>query len=111
MCANGRGVTRDLGMAEKYLEKAAKQGHAAAQHDLAVLLSTAEAEGRGRGRGKGKGGAGHGGAEGEDTRLAAVDWYRLSAEQGFASAEFALGTRYAMGLDGLAEDAMEAANW
>jgi uncharacterized protein len=50
-----------------------------------------------------------GGGVAQDDREA-VKWFRLSAEQGFAEAQFSLGNHYENG-QGVAQDYREAAKW
>ena len=72
------------------IRKAAEQGHADAQHSLAIAYSYGD------------------GVPQDDTE--AVKWYRKAAEQGFAKAQYNLGVMYDNG-DGAPENYVQAYAW
>ena len=77
MYANGEGVIQDYKEAVRWFKKAAKQGHAAAQTNLARMYY-----------------------KGQSVRQdysEAVKWYRKSAEQGYTGAQYHLGEMYETG--------------
>lgn len=73
------------------LVRSAEQGDAKAQYQLAVLQ-------------------GSGFGDVEQDAAAALTWHRRSAEQGYAAAQAALGTAYALG-HGVEQDYVQAARW
>ena len=82
---NGWGVTADTSVAKGWVLKSAKQGHAAAQYELALLLQ----------------------AKSEILVIESVDWLLKSANQGFSPAEY-LYSLYCEGGIGMAADPVEA---
>ncbi len=80
----------DLPRAEWWLEKAAEQGYASAQYNLAVMYS------------KGEGVA--------QDKPQAIKWYEKAAEQGYASAQYNLAVMYSKG-EGVAQDKPQAIKW
>ena len=90
MFARGRGVAQDARRAVQYFQKAALQGHAVAQFELAECYD------------KGNGVA-------QDYRQAAT-WYEKSAEQGYARAQTSIAFMVETG-QGIAIDAKRAAYW
>jgi hypothetical protein len=87
---DGDGVAADKTEAVKWFRKAAEQGLAEAQYNLALWSA--------RGEGTVK------------DMTAAVRWHRRAAEQNFAPAQHALAILYALG-EGITKDANEAAKW
>ncbi len=97
MLAKGREFAKDGNMAAAFLvfRRAAEQGHAAAQVELASFYDpTAQA----------KAGFPHDGA-------LAADWYERAALAGIAEAQRKLGLLLAKGGAGLAADAAKAKSW
>jgi TPR repeat protein len=90
MYFNGEGVPQDYKEALKWHRKAADQGNANAQYNIAV----AYAKGQGV----------------PQDHAEAVKWVRKSAEQGNAGAQHVLGQAYANG-DGVRPDHSEAYVW
>ena len=86
----GKGVTKDLVEAAKWFKKAAEQGHAEAQHNLAHCYQ--EAAGL------------------EKNHVQAAYWFRLAAMQSQDEAQFHLGECYANGI-GVPKDEVEAYAW
>ena len=89
--AGGReGLVRDSAQAAKWFRKAAEQGLAEGQFNLAVLLTNGDGVSR------------------NPTEAAA--WCRRAAEQGFVDAQFMLGVKLARG-EGLPRDTVESTAW
>ncbi len=84
---NGIGVKRDLDKALHWYQKAAEQGLAEAQFNLAHLLVTEEL-----------------------SAVAAAEWMLKAAEQGLTDAEYLMGVIYAEGI-GVAMDDKQAKQW
>ena len=84
---NGIGVPRDLEKAIYWYQKAAEQGLAEAQFNLAHLLVDADI-----------------------SAARAAKWMAKAAEQGMVEAEFLMGVIYAEGI-GVAQDDDEARRW
>ena len=74
---NGKGVARNQEEGAKWLQKAAEQGHIAAQCDLGVMYQK--------------------GIGVEQDYRATLKWFRAAAEQGDALAQHNLGSLYAKG--------------
>ena len=83
-------ASRNYTVVVKWLHKAAEQGGALAQHNLArhYFLGNGVPE----------------------DRVKAVEWFRKAAEQGHADAQCMLGTRYCSG-DGVTIDTTESVRW
>ena len=91
---NGQGVREDDRAAFDWLQKAALQGHAAAQYHLATLYAF-----------------GNGVPAGEaDADRMAARWYFASAQQGNRDAEYALGLLFFSG-KGVLQSRDEALKW
>jgi TPR repeat protein len=90
MYANGTGVPEDDTEAVHLYRRAAEQGYAAAQHNLALMYVN--------GTGVPKNGA------------EALRWSRQAAEQGYALAQAVLGLMYMTGVD-VPENYSEAERW
>jgi TPR repeat protein len=86
----GGGVLRDAKKAVKWWTKAAKQGHAKSQRELALMYYSGDGVAK-------------------DAKKA-VAWFTKAAEQGFAEAQHALASRYYRG-DGVAKDLKIAGEW
>jgi hypothetical protein len=86
----GINVRPDAAEAARWYRKAAEQGYAGAQHNLALIYHM----GQGVPRDYAK----------------AVKWYRKAAEQGYAGSQHTLGVLYESG-EGVLQDAAEAARW
>ncbi len=84
---NGIGVSRDIDQALYWYQKAAEQGVAEAQFNLAHLL-----------------------VEQEMSATVAAEWMRKAAEQGMVDAEYLMGVIYAEGI-GVEPDREEALSW
>ena len=84
---NGMGVKRDIEQALIWYQKAAEQGLAEAQFNLAHLLVTEEI-----------------------STVAAAEWMLKAAEQGMVDAEFLMGVIYAEGI-GVEIDPVESRRW
>lgn len=84
---NGMGVARDIEKALNWYEKAAEQGVAEAQFNLAHLL-----------------------VEQELGASVAAGWMRKAADQGMVDAEYLMGVIYAEGI-GVAPNREEAVRW
>lgn len=84
---NGIGVTRDIDKALYWYQKAAEQGVAEAQFNLAHLMVSEEM-----------------------SAVVAAEWMRKAAEQGMVDAEYLMGVSYAEGI-GVAIDRREARRW
>jgi hypothetical protein len=84
---NGIGVEHDIDKALQWYQKAAEQGLAEAQFNLAHLLVTEEI-----------------------SAVAAAEWMQKAAEQGMTDAEYLLGVIYAEGI-GVEVDAAKAHIW
>lgn len=84
---NGIGVKRDLDKALHWYQKAAEQGLAEAQFNLAHLLVTEEL-----------------------SAVTAAEWMLKAAEQGLTDAEYLMGVIYAEGI-GVAMDDKKAKHW
>ena len=84
---NGIGVARDIDKALQWYEKAAEQGVAEAQFNLAHLL-----------------------VEQEMSASVAAGWMRKAAEQGMVDAEYLMGVIYAEGI-GVEPDRAAARRW
>jgi TPR repeat protein len=83
----GQGVTRDLEQALRWYQRAAEQGLAEAQYQLAYLL-----------------------AEAEISPVAAAEWMAKAAAQGMVEAQYLMGVIHAEGL-GVAQDTRQARRW
>jgi TPR repeat protein len=90
MYAKGEGVPSDPEQALAWFQKAAEQGVADAQFNLALIYA--------QGKGVAK----------DDQQ--ALAWYRKAADQGSAQAQFNLGVIYAQG-EGVAKDPAKAYMW
>lgn len=89
--ASGRmGVAKDEGEAVKWFRKAAEQGRAEAQNNLAVMLENGEGT--------------------PVDRVESAKWYHKAAEQGIAVAQHALAFRFKTG-DGVGRNPTEAVRW
>lgn len=86
----GRGVQQDDEKAFYYFSKAANQGDALAQNELAYMYAV----GKGTQRNEAK----------------ALKWYQQAAEQGLTSAQFNLGLMYVRGM-GTAPDKTVGMQW
>ncbi len=84
---NGIGVERDIDQALQWYQRAAEQGVAEAQFNLAHLLVTEEL-----------------------SSVAAAEWMLKAAEQGMVDAEYLMGVIYAEGI-GVESDRNEARIW
>jgi TPR repeat protein len=84
---NGIGVERDIDQALHWYQKAAEQGVAEAQFNLAHLLVTEEM-----------------------SASVAAEWMRKAADQGMVDAEYLMGVIYAEGI-GVEPDRSEARRW
>ena len=84
---NGIGVKRDIDKALHWYQKAAEQGLAEAQFNLAHLLVSEEI-----------------------SSVAAAEWMQKAAEQGMTDAEYLLGVIYAEGI-GVEMDSARARIW
>jgi TPR repeat protein len=84
---NGIGVERDIDKALHWYQKAAEQGLAKAQYNLAHLLATEEI-----------------------STVAAAEWMLKAANQGMADAQYLMGVIYAEGL-GVGIDDKKAVFW
>ncbi|MGM0593113.1 MAG: tetratricopeptide repeat protein [Pseudomonadota bacterium] len=84
---NGMGVERDVDRALHWYQKAAEQGLAKAQFNLAHLLVSEEI-----------------------SPVAAAEWMLKAAKQGMADAQFLMGVIYAEGI-GVAADDAKAVHW
>lgn len=84
---NGIGVERDIDKALQWYQKAAEQGLAEAQFNLAHLMVTEEI-----------------------SAVAAAEWMRKAADQGMTDAEYLMGIIYAEGI-GLDVDHSQARLW
>jgi len=91
MYATGRGVLQDDVQAADWFRKAAEQGNAYAQSNLALMYAS-----------------GRGGLPQDDKQ--AVEWYRKAAEQGNTNGQTGLGFMYEQGR-GVVEDHVEAVKW
>jgi hypothetical protein len=90
MYENGRGVTQDYKQAVKWYTKAAEQGDAKAQHNLALMYDIGQ-------------------GVPQDYKQA-VKWYTKAAEQGHAGAQHNLALLYAKG-QGVPQDNVYAHMW
>jgi TPR repeat protein len=90
MYSSGEGIAKSETEAKKWLERAAAQGHVAAEYDLGIALR----DGRG---------------VVQDYERAAV-WMRRAAEHGHAHAQLALGMMYRLG-NGVPANNVEAYTW
>ncbi|MBF0124457.1 MAG: sel1 repeat family protein [Magnetococcales bacterium] len=86
----GQGVTQDYQAAVQWFQKAAEQGYAVAQFNLAGLY--------------------HDGRGVAQDNAQAASWYRRAANQGYAHAQNNLGLIYYYG-QGVTQDDIEAAQW
>jgi len=84
---NGIGVKRDVDKALQWYQKAAEQGLAEAQFNLAHLMVTEEI-----------------------SSVAAAEWMRKAADQGMTDAEYLMGVIYMEGI-GLEMDPAEGRRW
>jgi TPR repeat protein len=84
---NAIGVARDIDQALYWYQKAAEQGVAEAQFNLAHLLVTEEL-----------------------SAVAAAEWMRKAADQGMVDAEYLMGVIYAEGI-GVEVDRAQAEAW
>jgi TPR repeat protein len=84
---NGIGVKRDIDKALQWYQKAAEQGVAEAQFNLAHLLVTEEI-----------------------SAVAAAEWMEKAAQQGLTDAEYLLGVIYVEGI-GVEMDPARARQW
>ncbi|MFU8837160.1 MAG: tetratricopeptide repeat protein [Thiohalomonadaceae bacterium] len=83
----GQGVARDLEQALRWYQRAAEQGLAEAQYQLAYLL-----------------------AEAEISPVAAAEWMAKAADQGMVEAQYLMGMIHAEGI-GVAQDTRQARRW
>lgn len=83
-------VPLDAPDAARWYRKFAEQGHAGAQHNLALIY--------------------HLGQNVPQDYAEALKWYRKAAEQGYAGSQHTLGVLYENG-EGVAQDHTEAAQW
>jgi hypothetical protein len=90
MYSSGDGTPLDFAQAAAWFEKAAEQGHSAAQLNLGILLY--------QGQGIAK----------DAVKAAAL--FRQAADRGTADAQFYLGVMYFHG-DGVAQDVIQAYAW
>lgn len=90
MAFDGDGVEQDYVVAANWYQIAAKQGHARAQHNLALMYE-----------------AGQGVPQDYSE---AAKWYRMAAEQGNAGSQNNLGSLYENG-EGLPQDCTTALEW
>jgi TPR repeat protein len=86
----GIGVAQNTAEAVQWLLRAAEQGHAPAQLDLAMLYEKGEVV--------------------EEDYATAVRWYGMAAEQGSAEAQYELGCAYENGW-GVEQDITKAIRW
>ena len=86
----GRGVAEDDAEAVRWFRRAADQGHAFAQFNLATMSATGEGV--------------------PQDEAEAGRWFRLAADQGNPTARFRLGRMYANGR-GVPQDDVEAHMW
>jgi len=86
----GQDVTRDVGQAMEWFQKAANQGYADAQYSLGLMYAS-------------RGVA-------QDDRQA-VAWFQKAADQGHAKAQYCLGMAYANGLGVTRRDYTQAVAW
>lgn len=91
MYANGWGVAEDDAEAVRWYRQAADQGNVKAMYALSVMYSSGE-------------------GVPQDGALA-MSWRLKAAKGGDSSAQQALGTDYRHGLNGVAENPVEAARW
>ena len=87
----GLGVTRDVGLAKTWYQRAAEKGNARAMHNLAVLVAEA-------------------GANGRPDYGEAATWFRRAAEHGVRDSQFNLGVQQARGL-GVQQNLAESYLW
>ena len=110
MYDNGEGVPQDFAGAVKWYRKAANQGHADAQYNLAMVcqggrrIYDAQHNDISVMHYKGKGVPEHDMEE-------AVKWLRKAAEQGHAWAQCELGEIYCTGSGGVRRDYVEGEKW
>ena len=127
MYDNGNGVPEDDAEAVRWFRLSAEQGFAAAQYNLGVMYGNGDGVPEDAGeavrlelgfppsRGMLQANTtlsvkyAHGYGVPEDD-AEAVRWYRLAAEQEYASAQFDLGVMYSRG-EGVPEDDAEAVRW
>ena len=124
MFATGTGVERDPAQMVQWFRKAAEKGHADAQFSLALLYANGTgvakddalavewyrkaADPRIGGSADQSGNADTPSAGAcHRMRRQAVEWFRLAADQGDASAQFNLGVMYANGT-GVGQDSIDA---
>jgi TPR repeat protein len=88
----GHGTVENNALAAQWYRKAAEQGHANAQHNLAHLYEVGELQ------------AGNYGT------VAAATWYRRAADQGYRPAQVNLGVLYFSGR-GVKRDLVQAYKW
>jgi uncharacterized protein len=123
--AQGKGVRRDLTMAERWYRKAAEQGNAEAAFALGQMYSL----GWGVPRDEADAlrwfqMANSPDSDGPSTDWSLIEgygvqqdqkqaayWYELAAEKGHAEAQFALGRLYAEGKGGIPHDEEQAVRW
>ena len=107
---NGDGIAKNMSEAVKWYRKAAEQGYAASQYNLGLCLYH---------KGKAlsdKFDIEDSECDGIEMRTArknlseAANWFRKSADQGFANAEYILGLCYECG-DGIDKNMTEAVKW
>ena len=84
------GVERDEALSVQLLERAARQGHLAAQYDFAQCYLQ--------------------GVGVEKDEVLAAQWFELAADKGFAEAQFMIGNCYKYGT-GVGKDAVKANKW
>ncbi len=92
--ANGLGVPRDMGAAMDWWERAARQLHVRAAHNLALAILTGEPVGADGPR--------------EPDLGAALRWLRIGADAGYPNSQYSLGKLYAEGA-GVEADPKKAA--
>ena len=108
--ATGRGAAKNEAEAARWFRLAADQGDAEAQFALGNLLTPAPFENSAARITIGPGNAPINPSEIQKNAIEAAKWYRLSADQGFAGAQFNLGLAYATGT-GIPQNDREAAKY
>lgn len=91
---HGHGVRESDAEARRWFERAARQGNAEAQFQLANMYAYGLAEA----------------ARGEDADRQAAQWYFEAARQGHADAQYSLGILFLTG-KGVVQNAQEADKW
>lgn len=90
MYADGRGMSQNFPVAQRWFRMAATKGNPDAEYDLGLMYANGD-------------GVGQDYAE-------AARWYRLAADQGQSDAQNSLGMRYKRG-QGVSQDYVEAYKW